>query len=102
MSFFDDSPELADDLRDVFHILYPPSPTSTIQDDWEESEEGASKQKSTEPQAISTVDLDGPVNELQPLDIHERQGEGVDPNSIPKSKTSVYVETLIGKLSRVS
>lgn len=102
MSFFDDAPELADDLRDVFNILYPPSPTSTIQDDWEESEADPAIRNTADPEVTTTVDLDGPVKELPPLDIHERRDEGVDTDSIPKNKTSGYVEALMGKLSRVS
>lgn len=99
MSFFDDSPELAADLRDVFNILYPPSPTSTSQDDWEEAEEEPMKQTEAEDAATTVVDLDGPVNDLPPLDIHESHAQPVDHEST--SKTPGYLESLMSKLSRV-
>jgi hypothetical protein len=99
MSFFDDSPELAADLRDVFNILYPPSPTSTTQEDWEETEEESTKQHESEDVAMAVVDLDGPVNDLPPLDVHETHAQPVDHEST--SKAPGYVESLMNKLSRV-
>jgi hypothetical protein len=101
MSFFDDSPELAADLRDVFDILYPPSPTSTTQDDWDEAGEEPTKQNEAEDSAsVTVVDLDGPVNDLPPLDVHETHAQPGNEEST--SKTPGYVESLMSKLSRVS
>lgn len=101
MSFFDDSPELAADMRDVFNILYPPSPTSTTQDDWEETEEEGLNRVNSDGGAMTLVDLDGPVNDLPPLDIHETHAEPLDHGPMLTNKAPSYVGSLMGKLSRV-
>lgn len=101
MSFLDDSPELAADLRDVFNILYPPSPTNT-QDDWEDAEANSSTLAVSNEGAGEIVDLDGPVDDLAPLDVHERSAGDVAHEPTSESKFPGYVESLLGKLSRVS
>lgn len=98
MSFLDDSPELAADLADVFNILYPPSPSSTIQDDWEEEGESVAAIPKGGP---AMVDLDGPVKDLAPLDVHELSSHDADYEPTTDIKYAGYVESLLGKLSRV-
>jgi hypothetical protein len=99
MSFLDDSPELAADLVDVFNILYPPSPLSTPQDDWEEEE--SSNATVTKGGPAEVVDLDGPVKDLAPLDVHDLATNNVEHEPTSESKFPGYVESLLGKLSRV-
>lgn len=99
MSFLDDSPELAADLADVFNILCPPSPSSTLQDDWED--EDSSTATVTKGGPADIVNLDGPVKDLAPLDVHELSTNDVDHEPTSESKFPGYVESLLGKLSRV-
>lgn len=99
MSFLDDSSELAADLADVFNILYPPSPSSTVQYEFEE--EGNPTVTIPKGGPAEIVDLDGPVKDLAPLDIHELSSHDINHESTADSKFPGYVESLLGKLSRV-
>ncbi|KAJ9091043.1 hypothetical protein QFC19_009280 [Naganishia cerealis] len=102
MSFSDTSPDLVADLHDVFNMLYPPSPGSAVSDEEGDADEGTYSHDSRTAAAADVVDLDGPVNGLAPLDVHEQRSRATDnghPTGAQAEKHS-RVESLLDKLSR--
>ncbi|KAJ9120115.1 hypothetical protein QFC22_003013 [Naganishia vaughanmartiniae] len=100
MSFLDTSPDLVSDLHDVFNMLYPPSPDGTVSDDWQDGEEAQTSYGALANTSAETVDLDGPVNGLAPLDVHEqRLLVTLEGHSTHGEKHS-RIDSLLDKLSR--
>lgn len=102
MSFLDTSPDLVSDLHDVFNMLYPPSPGSTESDDWQDIRGDFTTYGAGAPASAEIVDLDGPVNGLAPLDVHEQRSPAVLEGHSTQEESHSRIESLLEKLSRVS
>lgn len=102
MSFLDTSPDLASDLHDVFNMLYPPSPDSTVSDDWRDGDDNVTSTGALANTSTEVVDLDEPVNGLAPLDVHEQRSLTAHEGHPTQGERHSRIELLLDKLSRVS